>query len=306
MITTALKFEHKRVFNTIKIQQKSGKLRIVNNPVADLKPILKQFNKETTQYYHDLLMLNGLNEIPHAYLPRKSIKTNAQVHKNAPKIIKFDFAHFFDDVRFEYVEEHLFKLIPGMTHDNKHIVEHLLINPKTKGVIQGAPPSGALAGLALIPFWQELRRSLPRDIVFTQYSDDLIFSTESETNDVFTIGQITKKIEKALVKSKLNFTINAEKTKTQTRHFRRITGVSVNDKNQCTPSVKNHRWLRSFAHMLRKNQDIVETLAHFNTEIDIVNGKIAYMHSIDETAKISALLAKHHDLFNRFGVYTGS
>lgn len=303
MLEIAKQFENKPVFKTHTITQKKGKHRVVNNPHPDIKPTLKEFNKQATTYYQKELARHGVTDVPHAYLPKKSIKTNAKTHQNAPTIIKFDFSHFFDDVRFEYIENHLYELIPEMTPKNKHLIKHLLINPATNGVTQGLPPSGALAGLALVPFWRTLRDTLPNEITFTQYSDDLIFSCQKTNQKNFNITTLTNKINNALTKNNLDFTINAKKTKIQNRHFRRVTGVSLNHQNKCTPSVKNHRWLRSFAHILRQSQDLEETLRHFEIEsLTVVNGKISYMQSIDETGKIQRLLTKNSELFRRFGI----
>lgn len=282
------------LINTFTIKQ-DHKNRIVNNPIPELKQALKKFNTPLTKKYEDVLLANNIENIAQAYLPKKSIATNASIHQYSKTIIKYDFSHFYDDVRFSYFKEYLRELIPEMTKENEHLIKRLLINPKTKGVTQGLPVSGALAGLSLIPFWIKLRKLLPKTIQFTQYSDDLIFSyTTPKQPSQFNMGYLTKQIKRALIESNRAFTINEKKTSIQKDQFRSVTGVHINHENKKTPTLKDYRFLRMFSYSLRRGTPLDECLNKwgFASKASFV-GKVSYMRSIDETGKIDKLLHKY-------------
>ena len=282
------------------------KSRVVNNPIPVLKSALKVFNKELTEYYQEQLRTNKLENIAHAYLPNKSIITNADIHKYSREIIKFDFSHFYDDVRYQYVRKDLQHLIPELNQTNSHLIKRLIINPKTNGITQGLPVSGALAGLALIPFWKRLKKLLPANIRFTQYSDDLTFSyTGPNKPEKFNIGYLTYQIERALKQTNRHFTLNKKKTAIQKDQFRVITGVHINNDNQRTPTLKDYRFLRSFAYNLRKGTPLNECLDRYGFESkEAFVGKISFLRTVDESGKIDKLLYKYASTFTRNNLFT--
>lgn len=289
---------------TIKSKNKD---RIVNNPIPTLKECLKDTNKILTQRYIELLKFYNIDSIAQAYLPNKSIKTNAEIHKFSKSVIKFDFSHFYDDVKYEYFEKYIKELVdsdPNFNY-NKALIKRLIIDPNTNGVTQGLPVSGALAGIALIPFWIELKKLTPSNIIFTQYSDDLIFSYQGKFEPKsFTISNLTQLINKAMIQSNRKFTLNTKKTCKQSNQFRKITGVRINTNNQATPSRKDYRWFRLIAHKLSTGSTLDEILEHYNLESkSAFVGKISYLKSIDDTGKINKIIQKYanafikHDLF---------
>lgn len=311
MMTAKNLANEKNLINTFTIKQ-DHKNRTVNNPIPELKKALQLFNKKLTKIYESELIANDLDRIAQAYLPNKSIITNATVHQHSKMILKYDFSHFYDDVRFDYFEKYIYKLEPEMTNKNKHLIKRLLINPNTNGVTQGLPVSGALAGLALIPFWLELKKALPSTIKFTQYSDDLTFSyTTPKAPSKFNMGYLTRQIKQAMIKSKRNFTINEKKTAVQKDQFRTITGVHVNHENKKTPSLKDYRFLRMFSYALQRGTPLDECLSKWGFKSKAAfTGKVAYMRSIDETGKVDKLLHKYateylrNDLFKTWLVQT--
>src|SRR5699024_759365 len=122
---------------------------------------LKLWNVDFTAYYNQLLHQNKLSDVAHAYLPNKSIMTNARHHKNSD-IIQFDFSGFYDSCKFEYIYDVLRNLDDNLNDKTEHLVRRLLIDPETGGLTQGAPSSGALAGITMIPFWLKLKEKLPK------------------------------------------------------------------------------------------------------------------------------------------------
>lgn len=299
---TLLNIETKKLIHRFTIQGKH-KTRIVNDPIPPLKTILKNWNKYITQYYVEQLKNNDVENIAHAYLPFKSITTNANCHLQSP-IIQFDFRHFYDSCEFKYFKNHLKTLDSNITTQNEYMIKRLLIDPYTNGITQGLPVSGALAGLTLIPFWKEMKHKLPSNIVFTQYSDDLTFSYTKDKPDIFNINDLTHIIYQSLNKTGLKFELNPKKTRIEKNQFRKITGVRLNHLNQTTPSRKDYRFLRHALFVLSESDNLEKELAQwqFDSKESFV-GKISYIRSIDSTNKINKLIkqyeptCKKHDIF---------
>jgi len=301
LVETALKLEKiKILYNTHEI--KSGyKKRIVNAPIPELKKALSAYNKIITALYASELKKRGLNDIAQAYLPGKSIRTNAAIHKNSPELIKFDFKGFYDCVRWEYYNKYLFRLEPEI-EQHERIVKRLLIDPRTNGVIQGSPMSGTLAGLALIPFWEKLQQKIPQGWVFTQYSDDIVISSPntSAMSNKHNLENWTNMIKESLKETNLEFFINDTKTCKQTKQFRRVTGITINPDNKPTPRREDYRFLRMILHQLKKGVPLNSILNKYNFEDNsVLRGKIAYWKNIDETGKIDKLLNEYKGVIQK-------
>jgi hypothetical protein len=291
-----------QLIRRFKVKDK-GKLRDVNDPIPELKNVLKAWNAVITDHYAKKLKDSDTSQVAHAYLPHKSIQTNARAHLHS-SVIQFDFKGFYDSCKFEYFKKELRELDPRLDDQNEHIVKRLLIDPRTGGVTQGLPVSGALAGLSLIPFWVELGKNLPDNIRFTQYSDDLTFSYVGRMPPGFTIPSLTQKIYEALKKTGLDFKLNPDKTRRQKDQYRKVTGIRINHHNQTTPSRNDYRFLRHALYVLSKSDNLDKELTKWGfTSKSAFVGKVSYMRSIDSTNKINRLIMKYrmtcrkHDIF---------
>lgn len=300
---TLLHIANDRLIRKFKVKNK-GKIRDVNDPIPELKTILKDWNDTITDYYVHQLNKHGVNHVAHAYLPNKSIQTNAQAHLYSP-VVQFDFKGFYDSCKFEYFKGALQELDPTLGEHNEDVIKRLLIDPNTGGVTQGLPVSGALAGLSLIPFWVELGKNLPDNVKFTQYSDDLTFSYTGRTPPGFTVPALTQKIYEALKNTGLDFKLNAEKIRTQKEQYRKVTGVRINHHNQTTPSRSDYRFLRHALYILSKSDDLDKELAEwgFASKSAFV-GKVSYMRSIDSTGKIDRLIMKYRAACRKNNIFT--
>lgn len=284
--------------------QNKGKSRNVNDPIPELKNILKEWNEGITNYYEEVLRKNGVCHVAHAYLPHKSIRSNASVHLHSP-VAQFDFKGFYDCCQFHYFSHALRALDPHLTTKNEHILKRLLIDPHTGGITQGLPVSGALAGISLIPFWVELKKRLPPNMRFTQYSDDLTISYTGKTPPEFTIPILTQKIYEALHHVKLDFKLNDKKTRIQRDQYRKITGIRINHHNQTTPSRNDYRFLRHALYILSTSDDLEKELRlwGFPSKQAFI-GKISYMRSIDATGKINRLILQYRHTCQRHGLFS--
>lgn len=282
-----------RLIRRFQVKNK-GKLRDVNDPHPDVKVVLKSWNGPITEHYMQLLKDHGVENIAHAYLPNKSIQTNARTHIHSP-IIQFDFKGFYDSCQFDYFKQALYELDTTLNETNDDVIRRLVIDPNTNGVTQGLPVSGALAGITLIPFWVELKRRVPKTIRFTQYSDDLTFSfTGTNTPAEFTVAKLTQYIYEALKAAGLDFKLNADKTRSQKAQYRKVTGIRINHHNQMTPSREDYRFLRHALYILSKSDNLDKELATWGFKSkEAFVGKISYLRSIDQSGKIDRIIMKY-------------
>lgn len=285
-----------------KIKNKN-KIREVNDPHPDVKETLKRWNKTVTDYYIDALNRQGVSQVAHAYLPNKSIQSNARAHLHSP-IIQFDFKGFYDSCQFDYFADALRELDPTLTPANEHVVKRLVIDPQTGGVTQGLPVSGALAGITLIPFWKDLKAHLPDTIRFTQYSDDLTFSYSGRTPKEFTVPILTQKIYESLKRTGLDFQLNTDKTRSQTAQFRKVTGIRINNHNQMTPSRADYRFIRHALYILSKSDNLDKELAAWGFKSkEAFVGKISFIRSIDQSGKVNRQIAKYSETCRRHNLF---
>ena len=194
---------------------------------------------------------------------------------------------------------------PDLSKLDPRLLSRLIIDPNTGGVTQGLPVSGALAGLSLIPFWLELKKALPSNVMFTQYSDDLTFSYRHQKPNNFNIPDLTRIIYQALGRANREFLLNTTKTRQQHGAYRNVTGVSINHNNKLTSKRKDYRFLRHVLHILSQSDNLDKELAQWQipSKASLV-GKISYMRSMDDTGKIDRLIRKHKDTCLRHNLFT--
>ena len=255
--------------------------RHVVEPNPKLKDFLKGLNNKALNLYEEMLKEQHLQDVPQAYRKNHSIKTNAVQHQNQKIIHKFDFTGFYDSIPFHIVKPYLSKL-------GAPLIKGYYIDPKTNGLIQGSPLSGTLAGFALIPFWKSLIEKLPNAII-TQYSDDLTIS-----NTPLSQKQCEKIIIATLKQTRIPCKLNNKKTTTHNTH-RKITGVTINHKNQITTSRQFYRDLRAICHGVKYNHKHINEYGY--RDINHFKQVLSYHLYIDDTGKIKSLLNKYQ-LFN--------
>lgn len=262
------------------------KWRQVTEIKEPLCSALKEENQKLSLIYEEELKKYNLSDIPQAYRKEHDIRTNAKIHKNNKTIVKFDFSKFYDNVDWSYIKSYIAQIHPDISEHEK-LYYKCYIDDDTNGVYQGSPCSGVLAGLALIPFWCELKKALPSE-TFTQYSDDLIVSNTTKTQE-----EIQKIILRCLKKSNRRFKLNKDKTTTQIDHFRSVTGVHINRQDKTTPKRSDYRRYRSLLHGLSNSGNPIEFLSAINETPSHFLGKLSYMQSIDETGKIANIIEPH-------------
>lgn len=262
------------------------KFRHVAEPAEPLKSQLSEENDYILDLYEKILKMFDLQNIPQAYRKNHGVHTNAIRHKDNKIWFRFDFKSFYDTIRFENFAEFI---RPRYKDIKVHAEQYkaCFMDPVTNGLIQGSPTSGTLAGIALVPFWIELKKAFPNAII-TQYSDDLCISGV----DNMTQNEVQTRVIQCINKSKLKVQLNTTKTRQDKDQYRCLTGVACNHENKVTCYRKDYRKFRALFNAMTK-QSVNDVLTINKISALEFMGKLNYIKHIDETKKVHKLMDKY-------------
>lgn len=234
-------------YNSFEIPKKSGGVRQINAPTGELKAVQKKLAFALWEHQRRIWKDKNLSpNVSHAFEPKKSIMTNARIHRNKRFVYNIDLESFFDSFHFGRVKGFFEKnkelslptevatVIAQLTCYNGHLP-------------QGAPSSPIITNLICqILDYRLLKVAKKYKLDYTRYADDLTFSTNNKDfinrHKAF-LSEISSQIERA------GFHINEKKTRLQYKNSKQIvTGLVVNKKL----SVDNeyYRETRAMAHTL--------------------------------------------------------
>lgn len=224
------------------IPKRTSGLRAIAQPTKELKNIQRFLASELDAYcpIHPAAM---------AYRNGKSIKDNAECHKNNPYLLKMDFQNFFNKIKPDIFFEKLNALdVKYDGKDKKHLRNFLFWKPGQKRSIThilsiGAPSSPFVSNFVMFDFDFEISKWCAEfDIVYTRYADDITFST-ARKNILFSVPKIVKNI---LSKHASGITINEAKTIfTSKAHNRHVTGVTITNDGKLSIGRKKKKYLFS-------------------------------------------------------------
>ncbi|MGC6768815.1 retron Ec67 family RNA-directed DNA polymerase/endonuclease [Enterococcus sp. LJL51] len=264
-------------YQTFEIKKRNGGIRIIHAPNDELKFVQKRLVKLlwTTQK-KAWRENNAKSNISHAFEKKKSIITNARIHRNKRFLLNVDLEDFFSSFHFGRVKGFFEK-------DNTFKVPKevaLIIAQLTcyQGVLpQGAPSSPIITNLICkIMDFRILKLAKQFKLDYSRYADDLTFSTN---NKIF-LGQETvflKKLNEEIERA--GFKINNEKTRLQFNCSRQeVTGLIVNKKiNVPREYYKN---TRAMAYSLYKNGEFM--INNVSGNINQLEGRFAFINQLDK------------------------
>ncbi|MDX3916329.1 MAG: reverse transcriptase family protein [Pseudosphingobacterium sp.] len=199
-----------RIFS---IRKKNGNKREITEPLPGLKEI---------QYWilENVIKKTAPNSLNNAYLPKKSIISNAKFHRKQPMLLNVDIEKYFDNMGFERV----FSFFNDLGYNKE--VSSILCKLVTlnNGLPQGSPSSPYLSSILTKDIDLNLLELCKNhNLRYSRYADDISISGS------FKPGVFIQKVKKEIKKSK--FSINPNKTNIKYKHQRQIvTGVIVNEK----------------------------------------------------------------------------
>lgn len=205
-------------YKEYKIPKRNGKLRIIHEPMPNLKEI-------QTWILENILLSPGvlkeISPVVTAFVPKRSIIDNAKCHVGKQTVICMDLKDFFTSVQWIQVYAVFADL--GYGKDVAGMLAHLCTLDEV--LPQGAPTSPMLSNLVLKRTDKLIKTFCEsRDITYTRYADDLTFSTNGHFENGKLMGYVKMVMENEA------FTINDDKTKVFHRNSsQNVTGIVVND-----------------------------------------------------------------------------
>ena len=217
------------LYTSFTIPKKNGEERQIDCPNGELREIQKRLEIQLLEYCNEKAKQKDLNQkISHAFIKKKSIVTNAAVHRNKRYILNVDLKDFFQSIHFGRVMGYFQKNQDfEMNYEVAVTIAQIVCY---RGCLpQGAPTSplisnliGNIVDMSVIQLAKKYRLS------YTRYADDMTFSTNDkhflEKKEEF-ICELREKIEKN------GFKLNESKTRLTYKDSRQeVTGIVVNFK----------------------------------------------------------------------------
>lgn len=198
------------------LTKKDGGTRTLMVPCSLLKAVQRNI-------LHHVLEQRPVSDCARAYRKGMDIRTNAGPHAGKKQVLKLDISHFFDNILFPQVlnaafPETLFPPAAGVLLTSLCCCRERLP--------QGSPASPAISNLVMLPFDESMKRWCgEREIVYTRYCDDMTFSGD------FDSVQVYHKVKSYL--EAMGFSLNEKKTRLLKDGVRQsVTGIVVNEKPQ--------------------------------------------------------------------------
>jgi len=263
-------------YTSFEIPKKNGSMRVINAPNASLKYLQRTLANEI--WLHEVnVWKDKISErnISHAFEKKKSIVTNAKIHRNKRYILNYDLEDFFGTFHFGRVLG-FFEKNRDFKFPHKLAVAVTQLVCYNGALPQGAPTSPIITNLICQIFdYRVLRLAKKYKMDYTRYADDLTFST----NDKLFINRFeTFNTELHKLLSYLGFNINETKTRFIHRTSRQqVTGITVNSK--LSVSKEYYKDTRAMAHHLYKNGEF--SIHGQSGTINQLEGRFAFINHID-------------------------
>lgn len=161
-------------YRSFKIPKRSGGRRQIDAPYPSLLHCQRWIAKA-------ILSSCKVSSVAHAYLPERSILTNAQVHCGSQFLLKMDFKDFFPSIS----ERRIIGLFSALGYSNLVSVYLAKICTLNGVAPQGSPASPALSNVVARRFdLRMLGYARSRNLKYTRYADDIVISGEMNADEV--------------------------------------------------------------------------------------------------------------------------
>ena len=234
-------------YSEFDLPKKPGGIRRICAPSGDLKVVQQKLADALWNYQKTIYAEKGIKpNISHAFEEKKSIITNAKIHRNKRLVINVDLNDFFGSIHIGrvcgYFEKNRhFNLAHGAAVTIAQLVCYQGKLP------QGAPTSPIITNLICqVMDMHVLSLAKRYKLDYTRYADDLTFSTNDKTFldkwEAF-YAELGRKVQKA------GFSINEKKTRVAYRDSKQVvTGLVVNKKISIDHA--DYKKVRAMAHSL--------------------------------------------------------
>jgi len=278
-------------YKTFEIQKKSGGVRTIKAPVAQLSLLQTRLADLLNDCMHELGQANPRYQVAsHGFRKGRTIISNANVHRKRLYVFNIDISDFFGSINFGrvrgfFIKDRAFELNQTVATLIAQIACH------ENSLPQGSPCSPTISNLvANILDGRLLRLAKHTRCTYTRYADDITFSTNQSlfpqeiarelAGPNWEPGhRLTEAIEGC------GFRINPSKTRMSLSRSRQtVTGLVVNSK----PNIRQdyYRTVRAMCesvfatgrwHRLVLKSDDTQT---FSTNLRPLEGMLSHIHFV--------------------------
>lgn len=286
------------LYHSFKIPKKSGGLRSIDAPLAELKSALKELK---FLFEHKLYASHHTSAF--AYVTGRCTVDAVKRHQanNSRWFLKIDFSNFFGSTTFEFLYSQLCTIFPfceivKTTAGESELRKALSLCFLRGGLPQGTPISPLLTNLMMIPIdhalSKEMREHTPH-LVYTRYADDLLLSSDIK----FDYVEIQNQVKSILTRFNAPFNVKEEKTRFGSSAGRNWNlGVMLNKDNEITIG---HAKKKQFKVMLYTLMNDDKNGVVWNIEdAQELNGLISYYKMV-EGDKIDKIIDKYSTTFGK-------
>lgn len=237
-------------YETFYIPKKSGGLREINAPDAELMQLLKDIKTFIEQ---DLNIKT--HNAAFAYVAKRSIKKALEVHQqwHSEWFLKLDIKDFFTNCKKDWIVTQLQKLTDFAKWDSTEFLTEMVkvatLETLDYGLPQGTPLSPTLTNLCFIPIDHAIQRyCAANNLIYTRYADDILISCK--------LGFDWHKVEAnvAQILQENNFEIKHEKTRYGSSAGRNWNlGLMLNKDNNITLGHKQNQRNRAMINNFLKD-----------------------------------------------------
>lgn len=270
-----------KIYEELKIKKRNGKIRVVYKPCYSLKMVQKWI---LTNILYKIKVSNNC----YGFVKSKGslLKKNAEAHLGCKYLLKLDLKNFFNTLSFYDV----YKVFASVGYPKEVSVILARLCTYNDILPQGAVTSPYLSNLITFRLDRRLNGlAADKEIVYTRYADDLMFSSDN--------AEILKSIYTVILKIIVNekLIVNHDKTHFITPSNKlQVLGITINDGN-----IKASKKLKK---QIRSSIFNMITTGNYD-DINIVRGQISYVNSIEDTyvAKIRKYILSlyNKDIWNK-------
>ncbi|PSW69477.1 ribonuclease H [Photobacterium sp. GB-50] len=237
ILSYVLFVEHDSIkYQEFNIPKKTGGERLIKAPNDRLKEIQRSLADLLLNCIDDINQEKDIsNTLSHGFVKKRSIITNAEMHKKSKNILNIDLENFFDSFNFGrvrgfFIKNNNFLLAPDTATAIAQIACH------NNSLPQGSPCSPVITNLITHSLDISLAKLAKKNSCrYSRYADDITFSTRKNSFPVEIMTEIdgaykaSKRLDKEI--SRAGFSINEKKTRIQYKDSRQdVTGLVVNEK----------------------------------------------------------------------------
>jgi len=257
---------------------------IKKKSVFKASPKLKHILRFLNNYIFQYADINS--EVVHSYIKGKSTYTAVQPHAKSKYFFKTDISDFFNSFNIldikKIIDENLTSVpISDISLYKNNLLHLITVNGRLP---IGLSTSPSITNSALFKFDNILQAHCKTlDIVYTRYSDDLIFSC----NDISSLNSIEKMIPNLLlIETGINLKLNNKKTKYNHSGNRvNILGIIISPSGKLSVASDLKKKIEALLYFY--SSDLIKFESYltknFNGSKSLVSGQLNYIGSIDKT-----------------------